>query len=336
MAKRPWKEVEDRAIAAYRSNDYVYLYGAKNVRLTSEAQIRGYFQREPAYFSRYSEIEKQQIIKNSLGHMAADCSGFVGWVCTGDEQYSIGQINNCSKYNTIAGGPTASILFTTWGGTGRHIGLDMGGTGTGTGLCMHIGWESTDKAIAEGRAGIIFEPIGNRAWERSGQSNCVDYTGVYSPYAPTVDLWNEIHGGPMPTPTFDGWIGEIYGKALVAVYSTATGAMPLPDYPALALGNLFEVIDDGKNRWKVKIANMYIGYVDKAYVLRKTPFKTGQTTTDLHLRANAGAGYKSLAIMPKGKTVQICDTKKASNGADWYYVIYNGMYGFASARYIKA
>ena len=38
---RKWNEVIDRAIAAYKSGDYVYLYGAKNVRLTSEAQIRG-------------------------------------------------------------------------------------------------------------------------------------------------------------------------------------------------------------------------------------------------------------------------------------------------------
>ena len=134
MAIRYWDDVVDRAIMAYESHDYVYLYGAKNVRLTSEAQIRDYFKREPAYFSRYTEAEKAQIIRNSLGHMAADCSGFTGWVCTGDQQYSIGQINNCSKYNSLQAGPTGSIIFTTWAGQGRHIGLDVG-----NGLAMHIG-----------------------------------------------------------------------------------------------------------------------------------------------------------------------------------------------------
>ena len=333
MAKRKWNDVVDRAIAAYRSHDYVYLYGAKNARLTSEAQIRDYFKREPAYFSRYTEAEKAQIIRNSLGHMAADCSGFTGWVCTGDQQYSIGQINNCSKYNTLAGGPTASILFTSWGGTGRHIGLDVGGNGT-QGLCMHMGWESTDRNIAEGKAGIIFEPIVNRAWEKSGESNAVDYTGVYSPYAPTVQLWNELHPNPQPVP-IQGLVGEVYGKALVTVYQNPTGATPLVSYPALAIGNLFEVVGDYGNRWQILIANAYIGYIDKQYVLRKTPQKTGTVRTDLHLRQNAGASYKSIAIMPRGASVQICDQKPAADGRPWDYVIWSGMYGFASDRYIK-
>ena len=329
MAIRYWDDVVDRAIMAYESHDYVYLYGAKNVRLTSEAQIRDYFKREPAYFSRYTEAEKAQIIRNSLGHMAADCSGFTGWVCTGDQQYSIGQINNCSKYNSLQAGPTGSIIFTTWAGQGRHIGLDVG-----NGLAMHIGWESTDKAIAEGRAGILFEPIATRAWEKSGESNVVDYAGAYSPYPPTTQLWNELHPNPQPVPV-QGWVGEVYGKALVTVYQNPTGATPLVSYPALALGNLFEVVGDAGNRWNILIANQYLGYIDKAYVLRKTPQKTGTVSTDLNLRVNAGAGYKKICIMPQGSVVQICDTKPAADGRPWDYVIWNGMYGFASDRYIK-
>lgn len=336
MAKRDWKNVVDRAIAAYRSGEYVYIYGAKNVRLTSEAQIRQYFKQEPNYFARYSEAEKAEIVRNSLGKIAVDCSGFTGWVCTGDQQYSIGQINNCYKYNSLAAGPTASIIFTTWGGTGRHIGLDVGGTGQGQGLCMHIGWESTDKAIQEGRAGILFEPIANRNWERSGQSNCVDYTGVYSPYAPTVELWNEIHHHPSPSPAWEGWVGEVYGKALIPVYSKPdTKSAQLPEYPNLALGNMFEVVGENGNFWQIKIANKYVGWIEKQYCLRKTPEKEGTVTTDLHMRQNAGAIYKSLMILPRGAKVQICDTKKAANGSDWYYIWYNGQYGFSSAKYIK-
>ena len=329
MAKRKWNDVVDRAINAFRTGDYVYLYGAKNVRLTSEAQIRQFFKQEPNYYSRYSENEKLQIIRNSIGRIADDCSGFTGWVCTGDQQYSIGQINNCSKYNSLQAGPTGSIIFTTWAGQGRHIGLDVG-----NGLAMHIGWESTDKAIAEGRAGILFEPITARAWEKSGESNVVDYNGAYSPYPPTTQLWSELHPNPQPVP-IQGWVGEVYGKALVTVYQNPTGATPLVSYPAMALGNLFEVVGDYGNRWQILIANAYIGYIDKQYVLRKTSAKTGTVRTDLHLRANAGTSYKSLAIMPKGATVEICDQKPAADGRPWDYVIWNGMYGFASDRYIK-
>ena len=95
------------------------------------------------------------------------------------------------------------------------------------------------KAIAEGRAGILFEPITARAWEKSGESNVVDYNGAYSPYPPTTQLWSELHPNPQPVP-IQGWVGEVYGKALVTVYQNPTGATPLVSYPAMALGNLFE------------------------------------------------------------------------------------------------
>ena len=331
MAKRKWNEAVNNGIDAFLTGDYVYLYGAKNVRLTTESQIREYFRREPEYFnSHYNAEELSQIVRNSLGHMADDCSGYTGWVCTGDKQYSIGQINNCSKYNSLANGPTGSILFTTWGGRGRHIGMDVG-----SGKAMHMGYESTDENIRLGRAGIIFEPITARAWEKSGESNVIDYTGAYSPYPRTTELWERLHPSPTPTPPIEMWVGEVYGKQLVTVYQNPTGATPLVSYPALALGNLFEVVGDYGNRWQILIANAYIGYIDKVYVLRKTPQKTGTVRTDLHLRANAGASYKSIAIMPNGATVEICDQKPAADGRPWDYVIWSGMYGFASDRYIK-
>lgn len=327
-----WQEVIAKAIAAYKSGKYVYLYGAKNVLLKTEAQIREYFNREPAYFARYTETEKKQIIKNSLGKYAIDCSGFTGWVCTGDKQYSIGQINNCSKYNTLQAGPTGSLLFTTWGNTGRHIGLDVG-----NGYAMHIGWESTNAAIKEGRAGILFEPIRARAWEKSGQSKVVDYTGAYSPYEPITELLDADNSGANPGPETpaDVWFGEAFGAALIPVYSTATKTTRLKTYPNLATGNMFEVLEDADKRWKIRISNKYIGYIDKQYCLRHTPTTTGIVKVSLHLRQNAGTDYNSLCVMPKGAVVQVCDTKPNKEGAPWYYVIYNQMYGFCSATHVE-
>lgn len=131
------------------------------------------------------------------------------------------------------------------------------------------------------------------------------------------------------------WVGEAYGLKLVPVYAQPTGAMALPQYPALATGNLFDVCDESNNRWYIRIAGQYYGWLDKAYCLRKTPYAKGTVTTDLHLRANAGTNYKSIAIMKGGTVVDICDVKNASDGKPWDYVIYKGQYGFASARYIK-
>ena len=328
MAKRMWNEAVDRGINACRSGKYVYFYGAKDIVLTKDL-MDYYWNASPSYFKRYNSEEKAQIYRNSIGRKAVDCSGFTGWVCTGDKQYSIGQINNCYKYNSLAAGPTGSLLFTSWGGTGRHIGLDIG-----NGYCLQAGYESTDKNIALGRAGIYLSPISATAWEKSGQSNVIDYTGAYSPYPPTTAFIEEYFG-PQPTPPVTGWVGEVYGKALVTVYQNPTGATPLSVYPALALGNLFEVVGESTNRWQIKIANQYTGWIDKQYVLRKTPYTTGTVQTTLNLRQNAGTNFKRICEMPKGTVVQICDTKKTTLGVDWYYCIYAGQYGFASARYIK-
>lgn len=218
MPKIKWNEAVDRGIAAYRSGQYVYLYGCKNVLLTSEAQIREYFRMEPAYFARYSEEEKAQIVRNSLNKRGADCSALTGWVCTGDKQWSWGQINNCYKYNSLAAGPSGSILFTTFGGQGRHVAIDAG-----NGWCLHIGSESTDANIRAGKAGIIFEPIVNRAWERSGQSNAVDYTGAYSPYEPTTQLINDIYHPVTETATV---ITDLYLRTGAGIANPAILVMP--------------------------------------------------------------------------------------------------------------
>ena len=131
------------------------------------------------------------------------------------------------------------------------------------------------------------------------------------------------------------WVGEAFGAKLVPVYQNPTGVTPLFAYPQLATGNLFDVCDESGNRWYIRIAGQYFGWLDKQYCLRKTPYTKGTVQTDLHLRANAGTGFKSLAIMPKGTVLDICDQKPASDGKPWDYVIYKGQYGFASARYIK-
>ena len=59
-------------------------------------------------------------------------------------------------------------------------------------------------------------------------------------------------------------------------------------------------------------------------------------TSAVNVRQNAGAGYKKLGTLEKDEAVEICDTKKAANGADWYYITYKNGWGFASAKYIRA
>ena len=172
-----WDEAVKRALRAYLSRDrYCYLYGAKGKRISCRGDVLSFFLAEPGYFSRYSAEEKEQIIRNSLGKTAYDCSGFTGWLCTGDRQYSAGQLA-CATYRTadLASGIAGSLLYTSYGGTGRHVGIDMG-----YGFCLDMACESTDRNVAEGRDSVRLYPIhsGEVPWEVSFCDCCVDYTGA--------------------------------------------------------------------------------------------------------------------------------------------------------------
>lgn len=324
-----WSTAVDKAIAAYRGKKYVYFYGAKNIVLTNE--VMDYLiSVEKNYFSRYSTEEIKQIKKNSFGKLGIDCSGFTGWICTGDERYSVGQIENCKKYNSIKDGPTGSLLFTTFGGTGKHIGLDIG-----NGYCLQAGYESTDKNIKEGKAGIFLSKITETAWERSGESNVVDYTGAHSPYEPTTKLVEEVFG---KQDTYDGyriWVGECYGMSKVPIYSKASSKSARCGWPTLATGNLFDVIGEDGSWYKIRIAAKYIGFIEKRYVLRKTPQFRGTVSTPLYVRKNAGTLYAKVAVLNEAQVVDVCDMKKALNGAEWYYIKFSGKYGFCAAKYVK-
>ena len=60
------------------------------------------------------------------------------------------------------------------------------------------------------------------------------------------------------------------------------------------------------------------------------------TKTDpLVLRAGAGTGKKKLTSMPKGEKVQCYGYYTAVGGVKWLYVVYDGVTGFASAKYLK-
>ena len=163
-----------RGLAAYRNrNALCYLYGAKGTYLANRQAVLNFFAAEPGYFAKYTAEEKEQIIRNSIGKTAYDCSGFTGWVCTGDRQWSTGQINNCSLITTPALGVAGSLLYTTFGGKGRHISLDIG-----YGWCLDMGFESTDAVVARNDHSVRLTRISETAWEKSGRSRLLDYTGA--------------------------------------------------------------------------------------------------------------------------------------------------------------
>lgn len=166
-------EAIKNGLNAYRHRDeYAYFYGAKCVVLTDPV-MDALIAAEPNYFKKYTPEQIAQIKRNSRGKIGIDCSAFTGWICTGDRQYSTGQINNCSKITTPREGVAGSLLYTTFGGRGRHISLDIG-----YGYCLDTGYESTDAVVASNNHSIRLTRIAETAWEKSGQSRVLDYTGA--------------------------------------------------------------------------------------------------------------------------------------------------------------
>ena len=141
---------------------YAYFYGAKGQRLTNNV-MDSLIAAEPKYFSRYSTNEIATIKNFSLGKIGFDCSGFINAI-TGQYNYSTGYFEDCPVKTTPKDGVEGSCLYTTFGGTGRHIGIDIG-----KGFFLHM--------AKEGQS-ITFGKISDYTWEKSGQIKNVDYKGA--------------------------------------------------------------------------------------------------------------------------------------------------------------
>lgn len=61
------------------------------------------------------------------------------------------------------------------------------------------------------------------------------------------------------------------------------------------------------------------------------------TVSELNVRTWAGTSNKTCSFSPlkKGISVGVCDSIKASDGSTWYFIKYNGKYGFVHSSYIS-
>ena len=107
-------------------------------------------------------------------------------------------------------------------------------------------------------------------------------------------------------------------------------------------------------RYQVKIADKFVGYVEKtnikdpnAVVTKpsastskpKYPFVGEVTASELNVRTGAGTNYGKLSsypILKRGNLVDVLKAKKDTSGNKWYQVRIAGKYtGYVSAQYIK-
>ena len=159
------------------------------------------------------------------------------------------------------------------------------------------------------------------------------------------------------TTTYNKWVGAAT-KDGTDVFANATGTSKLSTYPKLNKGNLVDVIGVSGTRYQVKIADQFVGYVEKinikdpnAVVTKpsastskpanktKYPFVGEVTASELNVRTGAGTNYGKLSsypILKRGNLVDVLKAKKDTSGNKWYQVRIAGKYtGYVSAQYIK-
>ena len=153
-------DIISRAVDLYANRDkFAYFYGAKGQVLTP-ALIKSLMLSETEHFSQYSKKELEDIYYYSVGKIGIDCSGYIN-LLTGQNNWSTGYWEEALCKTDPISGTWGNILYTTFGGTGRHIGIDIG-----EGRFLHAPREM--HTIEIGR-------IRDYAWEGSGQIKGVSY-----------------------------------------------------------------------------------------------------------------------------------------------------------------
>ena len=153
-------DIISRAADLFSSaDDFAYMYGAKGQVLT-DATIRALMAAEPVYYSRYSDEQLREIYDFSIGRIGIDCSGFIN-LLTGTTNWSTGYWLESLNKTDPGSGTWGNILYTTFGGTGRHIGIDIG-----QGRFLHAPKEMHS---------IEMGMIADYPWESSGQIKGVSY-----------------------------------------------------------------------------------------------------------------------------------------------------------------
>lgn len=172
-------------------------------------------------------------------------------------------------------------------------------------------------------------------------------------YSIVKSIMNSSSTSKPSTSTYKKWVGAAT-KDGTDVFANPTGTSKLSTYPKLNKDNLVDVIGVSGTRYQVKIADKFVGYVEKtnikdpnAVVTKpsastskpKYPFVGEVTASELNVHTGAGTNYGKLSsypILKRGNLVDVLKAKKDTSGNKWYQVRIAGKYtGYVSAQYIK-
>lgn len=180
-------------------------------------------------------------------------------------------------------------------------------------------------------------------------------------YSIVTSIMNSSFTSKPSTTTYKKWVGAAT-KNGTDVFANPTGTTKLSTYPKLNKGNLVDVIGVSGTRYQVKIADKFVGYVEKSNIKdpnavvtkpsasTNKPVKKGYNKSEkwkgvitaksgLKVRKSPGTSNTDLECsfspLKYNTPVSVCDSTTGSDGNKWYYICYKGKYGFSSAKYIK-
>lgn len=180
-------------------------------------------------------------------------------------------------------------------------------------------------------------------------------------YSIVKSIMNSSSTSKPSTTTYKKWVGAAT-KDDTDVFANATGTSKLSTYPKLNKGNLVDVIGVSGTRYQVKIADKFVGYVEKTNIkdpnavvtkpsastskpakkeYNKSEKWKGVITAKSGLKVRKSPGTSnadlecSFSPLKYNTPVSVCDSTTGSDGNKWYYICYKGKYGFSSAKYIK-
>lgn len=346
------KEKAIDALIACAENEVGYLEKKSNSQLDDKTANAGYNNYTKYWRDVYPQYQAQ-----------AWCAAFVSWCMM--KTFGLETAKKLLKHWPYVYCPTLGNLFTKYANPQRGdiVIFYRNGTFAHTGLVTKVEGDKFYTIEGNTSGGSSIVPNGGGVYAKSYYNSNLPGTKFCRPDYPIVkSIINSSSTSKPSTSTYNKWVGAAT-KDDTDVFANPTGTSKLSTYPKLNKGNLVDVIGVSGTRYQVKIADKFVGYVEKTNIkdpnavvtkpsastntstskpvttTKKYPFVGEVTASELNVRTGAGTNYDKLSsypILKKGNLVDVLKAKKDTSGNKWYQIRIADKYtGYVSAKYIK-
>lgn len=337
------KEKAIDALIATAEAEVGYLEKKSNSQLDDKTANAGYNNYTKYWRDVYPQYQAQ-----------AWCAAFVSWCMM--KTFGLDVAKKLLKHWPYVYCPTLGNLFTKYANPQRGdiVIFYRNGTFAHTGLVTKVEGDKFYTIEGNTSGGSSIVPNGGGVYAKSYYNSNLPGTKFCRPDYPIVkSIINSSSTSKPSTTTYKKWVGAAT-KDGTDVFANPTGTSKLSTYPKLNKGNLVDVIGVSGTRYQVKIANKFVGYVEKSNIKNpnavvtkpsastsktKYPFVGEVTASELNVRTGAGTNYSKLSsypILKRGNLVDVLKVKKDTSENKWYQIKIAGKYtGYVSAQYIK-